>query len=182
MPTASSTLIGTAPPDFTLLDTLSQNTLQLQDCVNKQGLLVMFLCNHCPYVRHLETALTSFCQNLQQQHVGVVAISANDPENYPADAPEKMAERAQELNWSFPYLFDSSQDVARNWGAVCTPEFFLYNSDLNCVYHGRFDNSLPNNGEAVTGADLQAAVDAMLSGAPPLTDQKPSMGCSIKWR
>ena len=182
-PTASDTdQIGSAPVDFQLTDTRNGQSVSLADCRGEKGLLAMFLCNHCPYVRHLEKPLAQLCREYSGSGVGMAAISANDPVNYPDDHPDRMRERAAELDYCFPYLFDESQQTARAWGAACTPEFYLYDADLKCVYHGRFDDSMPSNGKAVTGADLRAALDALLAGQPPLENQYPSMGCSIKWR
>ena len=180
--TADREHLGESPPAFALPDTRSGKVLSLDDCRGDKGLLVMFLCNHCPYVRHLEQPLSDFCRGYGDSGLGMAAISANDPVGYPEDHPDRMRERAEELSYPFPYLFDESQQTARTWGALCTPEFFLYDGDLKCVYHGRFDDSSPGNNRPVTGADLRAAVDAVLAGQQPAATQQPSMGCSIKWR
>lgn len=184
MPTiASDHAIGRKAPDFLLPDTLSGDTISLADCHSEKGLLVMFLCNHCPYVRHLEKAISALCREYRDRDIGIVAINANDPSSYPADHPDRMTERGTELGYCFPYLFDDDQSAARNWGAVCTPEFYLHDAALTCVYHGRFDDSTPSNGQPVTGADLRQALDHLLAnGGEPLSEQHPSMGCSIKWR
>lgn len=145
-------------------------------------LLVAFLCNHCPYVVHLLSGFVAFAREYGPRGVDIVAISANDPETYPADAPQAMAELARREAFPFPYLYDETQDVARAYGAVCTPDFFLFGADRRLVYRGQFDDSRPGQSAPVTGSDLRAAVDAILAGGVPDPDQRPSVGCSIKWR
>lgn len=180
--TASGVAMGTSAPDFSLANPATGHPVSRDECRGDKGLLVMFLCNHCPYVKHLEDALLRLCRQYADSGIGMVGISANDPVGYPEDHPERMKERALEKNYPFAYLFDQSQQTARQWGAVCTPEFFLYDADLKCCYHGRFDASSPGNHLPVTGADLKAALDALLAAETPLAVQHPSMGCSIKWR
>jgi thiol-disulfide isomerase/thioredoxin len=145
-------------------------------------LLVMFLCNHCPFVKHVQQQLAKLCQQYQQRGVAVVAISSNDAESYPADSPQKMKEEQQRAGYSFPYLYDQSQAVAKAYRAACTPEFYLFDSQRRLVYHGQLDSSRPTNTVPVTGADLSAAIDAALAGRPVPVDQRPSVGCSIKWK
>lgn len=174
--------LGTEAPDFSLPDTVTGNTVSLSDFEGKRGLLVMFICNHCPYVKHVRHGLARFGEDYQDSDLGVVAISSNDPEGYPDDDPEAMRAEAEEVGYTFPYLFDETQEVAKAYTAMCTPDFFLFGPDRRLVYRGRFDDSRPDSGTPVTGKDLRAAVDALLSGAPVPDQQYPSMGCSIKWR
>jgi thiol-disulfide isomerase/thioredoxin len=147
-----------------------------------RGVLVMFLCNHCPYVKHLRGALADFGRRAQEKGLGVVAISSNDVEAYPADGPEEMARERAEAGWTFPYLFDATQEVAKAFRAACTPEFYLFDAEGALVYRGQFDGSRPGNDVPVTGADLEAAVDALLEGRTVPATQHPSVGCSIKWK
>ena len=172
--------LGAPAPDFTLPG--GDKLLSRDLCRGPLGLLVMFICNHCPYVQYIEDALLQFALDYRDCGIGMVAISANDAEQYPDDAPDKIAERVAVKNYSFPYLYDASQEVARAYDAVCTPDFFLFDADLCCVYRGRFDDSRPDSGTPLTGADLRAAMDALLRGNEPLARQLPSMGCNIKWR
>ncbi|TDU26683.1 peroxiredoxin [Panacagrimonas perspica] len=173
--------LGTVAPDFGLPDVVSGSTLALADVRGRTGTLVMFICNHCPYVLHVNAELVRVAQAAQSRGVGVVAISSNDVRAYPADAPERMTEVAREQGYPFPYLYDATQSVARAYDAACTPDFFLFDAESKLVYRGRLDDSTPGNGRPLTGADLRAALDALRAGAAPLDDQKPSMGCNIKW-
>lgn len=182
-PTVAATPhLGSSAPDFALTDPRSGRTLGRDECRGEKGLLVMFWCNHCPYVKHLEDAVLDLGRRYADSGIGMSAISANDPMSHPDDHPDRMAERAQQKDYPFPYLHDASQQTAQQWGAVCTPEFFLYDAGLTCRYHGRFDASTPGNGLPLTGEDLTAALDGLLAGEPPPAEQHPSMGCSIKWR
>jgi peroxiredoxin len=174
--------LGTRAPEFDLTDTVSGNRVSLGDFDAKKGLLVMFICNHCPYVKHVRDGLARFGADYRDRDLGVVAISSNDPSDYPEDSPEAMKTEAINHGYSFPYLFDEDQSVAAAYSAVCTPDFFLFDDDRSLVYRGRFDESRPNSGIPVTGADLRSAVDALLDNGPIIEDQHPSMGCSIKWR
>jgi peroxiredoxin len=174
--------LGLPAPDFDLPDPRSGHGVRIDDVAGDAGLLVMFICNHCPYVQHVAPALGGVARDLLERGVGVVAISANDPAQYPADAPEAMAAEAERRDWPFPYLFDESQEVAKAYGAVCTPDFFLHDADRKLVYHGQFDDSRPGSGVAPTGSDLRAAVDALVAGEPIPGRQRPSIGCSIKWK
>lgn len=172
--------IGASAPEFELPDPSGQMHT-LDDVRGPRGLLVMFVCNHCPFVVHLAKALGEFARECEADGVGVVAINSNDVQNYPADAPPKMVEFAAKNDWGFPYLFDADQSVAHAFRAACTPDFYLFDGALQLVYCGQFDGSRPRNGKPVTGEDLRAAVRAMCNGEPPITRQLPSSGCNIKW-
>ena len=174
--------LGTPAPNFELPDTVSGNTIKLEQASGEKGLLVMFICNHCPYVVHIEQALGKLGHDYTNKGLGIVAISANDVDNYPQDAPKKMTEFARENGFNFPYLYDQSQAVAKAYDAACTPDFFLFDKELKCVYRGQFDDSRPGNDIAVTGEDLRQAIDAMLAGDAIDENQKVSMGCNIKWK
>ncbi|MEZ4267610.1 MAG: thioredoxin family protein [Myxococcota bacterium] len=173
--------LGTAAPDFALRDTEGCE-VRLDDLRDAPALLVMFLSNHCPYVIHLRHHLAEFVAAYQPKGLAAVAINANDVARYPADSPEKMKEEVAITGYTFPYLFDATQDVAKAYQAACTPDFFLFDADRKLVYRGRYDMSRPGNDIPITGKDLAAAIDAVLAGKPPLADQVPSMGCNIKWR
>jgi thiol-disulfide isomerase/thioredoxin len=145
-------------------------------------MLVMFICRHCPFVKHLEKGLAQLGRDYNGSGVGIVAISSNDAANYPDDAPESLAEQAHTVGFSFPYLYDETQEVARAYGAACTPDFFLFDEGLKLVYRGQFDDSRPGSGIPVTGRDLRAAMDALIAGQPISPEQHPSLGCNIKWK
>lgn len=174
--------LGTQAPDFALSEPLGGARRSRDEVRGANGLLVMFICNHCPYVLHVRDELIRLARHAQAQDVGVVAISANDAESHPADAPERMAEDARSCAYPFPYLHDATQDVARAYQAACTPDFFCFDRDLRLFYRGRLDAATPGNDAANDGADLRAALHAMLAGAAPPESQHPSMGCNIKWR
>jgi len=174
--------LGTEAPDFRLTDVVTGDEVSRDDFGNSKALLVIFLCNHCPYVKHVERALADFGRDYTGRDVAIVAIAANDAAAFPDDAPELLAARAGELGFSFPYLYDESQEVAAAYTAMCTPDFFLFGPDRRLVYRGRFDASRPNSGVPVTGNDLRAALDAVLEDRPVTEEQWPSMGCSIKWK
>ena len=174
--------LGTKAPDFTLRDVVSERDVSLGDFDGSKGMLVMFICNHCPYVQHVRDELARFGMDYQDSDLGIVAISANDAGQYPDDGPDAMRQEAVRYGYTFPYLFDADQNVAAAYTAMCTPDFFLFDSNRELAYRGRFDDSRPNSGIAVTGADLRAAVNAVLSGQPASSEQWPSMGCSIKWK
>ncbi len=174
--------LGTTAPDFTLPDTVSGKPINLTTYRAGKPILVMFICNHCPFVVHLRAALAKFGAEAQKRGVQVLAISSNDPENYPDDAPAKMTAEALSAGYSFPYLFDTTQSVARSFQAACTPDFFLFDAPGKLYYRGQFDSSRPRNGEPVTGADLRAAIDALLAAKPAPAQQLPSIGCNIKWK
>lgn len=174
--------LGSAAPDFALPDTISGRTIRLADYAASPALLVTFICNHCPYVIHVRPSFVQFAREYQPRGLAIVAISANDPQTHPQDSPEQMTLEAKKSGFSFPYLFDQTQQTAKAYHAVCTPEFYLFDSDRRLVYRGRFDASRPNSQVPVTGAELRAAADALLARRPVPADQKPSVGCSIKWR
>jgi peroxiredoxin len=171
--------IGTPAPDFALPD-LSGATVRRDDLAAAPALLVAFLCNHCPYVRHVETTLGTLLGGYPD--LAVVGICTNDADAYPDDRPEKLSEQAQRAGWAFPYRLDSAQDVGRAYQAACTPDFFLYDADRRLAYRGALDESTPGNGKPVTGELLRAAIDHVLAGEPTPEPHLPSMGCSIKWR
>lgn len=175
--------LQTEAPHFELPDTVSGRKLSLNDIAkDKSATLVMFLCNHCPYVKHVNEELVRLANDYLARDVAVVAISSNDVANYPDDAPDKMAEIARSLAYPFPYLYDETQEVAKAYNAACTPDFFLFDAQLKLVYRGQLDDSRPDSGIPVTGQDLRAALDALLQGRPLPSVQKPSLGCNIKWK
>jgi len=174
--------LGTTAPDFALPDTVTGKTVSIGDFKTSSALLVMFLCNHCPYVKHVQAGLTQMVEDLQAREVSVVGISANDVANFPDDSPEKMREEARRAGYTFPYLYDESQSVARAYRAACTPDFFLFDGAHRLVYRGQMDDSRRANNLPVTGASLRAAVDAVLAGKPVSANQIPSLGCNIKWK
>jgi len=180
--TSTMLLLGTEAPDFTLTDVTTGRTVRRSDFDGTKALLVMFLCRHCPYVGHVREAVARLGHDYADQDVSIVAISANDPETYPEDAPESLAEEAGQAGYAFPYLFDETQEVAKAYTAACTPDFFLFDAGRTLVYRGQLDSSRPNNGLPVTGEDLRAAIDAVLADRPVSEHQRPSVGCSIKWR
>ena len=173
--------LGTRAPDFALPDT-DGRTVSLRDFDPAPALLVMFICNHCPYVKHLRAGIAELAREYQPRGVGVVAIASNDIEQYPQDGPDGMREEAREAGYTFPYLLDETQQVARSYRAACTPDFFLFDEQRRLAYRGQFDDSRPGNGVPVTGKDLRAALDAVLEGRQPDPEQKPSIGCNIKWK
>jgi thiol-disulfide isomerase/thioredoxin len=174
--------LDTKTPDFELTDTVSGKTVSTTDFADKRALLVMFICNHCPYVKHVRDELSRLGKDYENSDLGIVAISSNDIEEYPADSPEMMKAEAEMYGYVFPYLYDEDQSVAAAYTAMCTPDFFLFDSNRTLVYRGRLDSSRPNTGVPVTGEDLRSAIEATLSGEPVSEDQHPSMGCSIKWK
>lgn len=173
--------LGTAAPDFALPDTLGK-TVSLADFSQARALVVMFICNHCPFVKHIRSGLAQLVKDYQPRGVAAVGISSNDVVNYPDDSPAKMAVEAREAGYTFPYLYDETQSVARAYQAACTPEFYVFDRDRKLVYRGQLDDSRPGNGIPVTGSDLRAALDAILAGRPVAAQQKPSIGCNIKWQ
>lgn len=179
---SSMIALETSAPDFTLPNVVTNRDLSLKDAVGPKGLLVMFICRHCPFIKHIEKALAQFGRDYQNNGIGIVAISSNDAANYPDDAPASLAQQAKQLGFVFPYLYDETQQVARAYDAACTPDFFLFDSDLKLVYRGQFDASRPGNEVPITGKDLRAALDAVLAGKPVNPDQHPSIGCNIKWK
>lgn len=181
--TASTMLpLGTQAPDFLLPDVVSRESISLSTFAGKKALLVMFICQHCPFVKHIKAELAKLGQDYLNSDLGIVAISANDAQNYPNDAPESLRAMATELSFQFPLCFDESQETAKAYTAACTPDFFLFNAHRQLVYRGQFDDSRPSNGKPVTGADLRAAIETVLAGKPVEGEQKPSIGCNIKWK
>jgi peroxiredoxin len=173
--------LGTPAPDFSLPDTNGQ-TVSSADFLGAPALLVIFMCNHCPFVKHLRTGLAQLGRDYDSRGVAIVGINSNDAVKYPDDSPEKMVEEKRSAGYTFPYLYDESQAVAQAYRAACTPDFFLFDQDQKLVYRGQFDDSRPGNGLPVTGHDLRAALDAVLEGRPIPEPQKPSIGCNIKWK
>ena len=173
--------LGTVAPGFSLSDTTLKQ-VSLETFADAPGLLVMFICNHCPFVKHLRSALAQLGRDYVPQGLAILAISSNDSDAYPADSPAKMIEEQQEAGYNFPYLFDATQEVAKAYRAACTPDFYLFDKDRQLVYRGQFDDSRPSNGLPVTGKDLRNAIDAVLAGKPVAAEQRPSIGCNIKWR
>lgn len=175
--------LGTPAPDFSLPDTVSGRTISLQDIASTKATVVMFLCNHCPYVLHINEEIVRIAREYQAKGVSFVGISSNDVEAYPEDAPDKMHHHAIETGYTFPYLYDESQEVARRYDAACTPDFYVFDGQLRLVYRGQLDASRPKrNPVPVTGEDLRAALDAVLTGKPLNAVQRPSGGCNIKWK
>lgn len=173
--------LGTRAPDFQLPDVVSGESCRYADVAGERATVVMFICNHCPYVVHVRAQLVALAADYLPQGAGFVAISANDAGSYPEDGPEAMRALAQLENFPFPYLYDESQQAARAYQAACTPDFYLFDRQRRCVYRGQLDGSRPGNGVAVTGKDLRAALDRVLAGEPVGADQQPSVGCNIKW-
>jgi len=184
MALTSSTMLplGTSAPVFSLTDLVSSKKISLETFADQQALLVMFICTHCPYVRHVQTELTRLGSDYRAKSAGIVAISANDPTSHPEDAPDKLKAMAQRLGFSFPYCFDETQEIAKAYTAACTPDFFLFDKGRKLVYRGQLDDSRPGNDKPNDGRDLRAALDAVLVGHPVASAQKPSLGCNIKWR
>jgi peroxiredoxin len=174
------TELGRKAPEFTLPDVLTGQTVDLSDFAGRKALLVMFICKHCPYVLHVKPALIELARDYSDRPLGIVAISSNDAERYPDDAPERLAEMAREL--SFPLLYDKTQNVAKAYRAACTPDFFLFDTNHHLAYRGQLDDSRPGNSRPRTGRDLRAAIDAVLAGRPVNPDQRASVGCNIKWK
>ena len=174
--------LGTLAPEFALPDTVSEQSLTLSDIQGEKGTLIMFICNHCPFVIHVNPEITRLAAEYQEKGIGVAAISSNDVVNYPQDAPHLMKETAAREGYSFPYLYDGSQDIAKAYDAACTPDFFLFDSEMKLVYRGQLDDSRPGNGIPLTGTDLRLAMNALLEGNAVDPHQKPSIGCNIKWK
>jgi len=174
--------LQTLAPDFQLRDTVSGSIVDLRTAMGTEGIVVMFLCNHCPFVQHVNKGIVSLANDYLPRGIGFVAISSNDIEKYPEDAPERMKEVALEEGYPFPYLYDELQEVARAYRAACTPDFYLFDSDSRLVYRGQLDDARPHNGLPVSGASLRSAMDALIEGRSVDSDQKPSLGCNIKWK
>lgn len=174
--------LGTIAPDFALIDVVSGKTVRRDDFKGKNALLVMFICAHCPYVKHIEKTLGALGSDYAGKPLAIVAISSNDATAHPSDGPEGLKAQAYANGFAFPYLYDDTQDVAHAFMAACTPDFFLFDKDFRLVYRGQYDLSRPGNGVPVTGEYLRAAIDTVLAGKPVPTDQQPSIGCNIKWK
>ena len=173
--------LGTPAPRFELEDVISSNTVSLDSFKGKKGLLLMFICQHCPFVKHVEDQLGQIGHDYVPQGIGILAISANSIESHPQDSPENMREQLKRANFNFPYAYDATQAVAKSYTAACTPDFFLFDSDFELTYRGQLDDSRPGNELPVDGKDLRAALDKIVAGEPIPEAQKPSIGCNIKW-
>lgn len=181
--TASKMLpLGTKAPYFKLMDVTSSKFITLDEIKSDKATVVMFICNHCPYVKHIQNHLVEIANTYQKKGICFVAINSNDVKSYPSDSPEKMQIEAKNHHYSFPYLFDETQEVAKAYHAACTPDFYIFDDHLMCVYRGRFDDSTPGNQNPVSGQDLKNALDHILAKKPVNPDQKPSIGCNIKWK
>ena len=174
--------LGTVAPAFSLPDAVSGKTLTLDELKGEKATVIMFICNHCPFVKHVNSALTKLANDYLNKSISFIAISANDIAEYPEDAPDKMQQEALLHQYPFPYLYDASQDVAKAYMAACTPDFYVFDQNLKCIYRGQLDSSRPGNNIPVTGKDMRAALDNHLAGLPILADQRPSQGCNIKWK
>ncbi len=174
--------LGTPMPDFSLPDVCSQEIIRPKTFQDKAALLVMFICRHCPYVVHVQEELTKLGREYQDKDLGILGVSSNDATEYPADAPPRLQEMAEQLGWQFPYCYDETQSVAKAFTAACTPDFFVFDRQRYLVYRGQLDGSRPGNGQPVTGQDLRGALNAVLAGKPVNSQQRPSAGCNIKWK
>lgn len=174
--------LGTVAPDFSLVDTVTNNTVALEQIKGEKGTVIMFICNHCPFVIHVNEEIVRIANDYRSQGFGFIAISSNDIEKYPDDAPDKMWKHAQKNKYTFPYLFDETQEVAKAYNAACTPDFYLFDANLHLIYRGQLDDSRPGNGIPVNGRDLREALDAVLRNSKVSDLQKPSIGCNIKWK
>ena len=174
--------LGTVAPDFALTDAITGKTIHRDDFRGQKALLVLFICAHCPYVKHIEKSLGELSADYDGKPLGIVAISSNDATTHPADSPAGLKQQAETFGFVFPYLYDETQSVARSYDAACTPDFYLFGEEFRLVYRGQFDASRPGNGIPVTGQDLRAAIDLVLAGKPVPASQSPSIGCNIKWK
>lgn len=174
--------LGTEAPNFRLYDTVSGKTLELNNLKSPIATVIFFICNHCPFVHHIHESIVAIAKQYQEKGISFIAISANDVEQYPEDSPQKMTEIAQQFSYSFPYLWDETQAVAKAYEAACTPDFYIFDAALKCVYRGQWDDSRPNSQIPVTGQDIKEALNQLLEGQPVSTLQKPSIGCNIKWK
>ncbi|WP_340202700.1 thioredoxin family protein [Ascidiimonas sp. W6] len=174
--------LGTIAPEFNLLDTVSGKNLHLDQLKGSEATVIMFICNHCPFVKHINPELSRLGQDYEKKGVGFVAISSNDAVNYPEDSPEKMKENAISQNFTFPYLYDEGQEVAKAYDAACTPDFYVFDANLKLVYRGQLDDSRPGNGIPVTGRDIRKTLTALIDKKEIDLEQKPSIGCNIKWK
>ena len=174
--------LGTTAPDFKLINTIDDTTPSLNRLKGVKGTVIMFICNHCPFVKHVNRQISKLAKDFASKGIECIAISSNDVENYPQDAPKKMKENAIEQEFIFPYLFDKTQEVAKAYDAACTPDFYVFDKDLKLVYRGQLDDSRPGNDIPVTGKDLRAALNALINNTEIDSNQKPSIGCNIKWK
>lgn len=174
--------LGTKAPQFELPDAISGKTFNLNELKSDKATVIMFICNHCPFVKHVDEGIVSLAKDYQSKGVSFIAISSNDVENYPQDSPELMKVEAEKVGYPFPYLYDETQAVAKAYDAACTPDFYVFDADLKCAYRGQLDDSRPGNGVPVTGKDLRAALDEILAGKEVSAPQIPSLGCNIKWK
>ncbi len=174
--------LGTVAPGFTLPNVVTGETVSLKKLQSDKATVIMFICNHCPFVRHVQKGIVKLANDYIPKGVSFIAISSNDVEAYPEDTPDKMKAVAKEKGYPFPYLYDESQDIAKAYKAACTPDFYIFDSKMKCVYRGQLDDSRPSNNIPVTGKNIREALDNILSGKPVNEDQKPSIGCNIKWK
>lgn len=174
--------LGTTAPHFELLDTVSGKKKSLSALKSDRATVIMFICNHCPFVKHVDEGIVALAKDYQPKGVNFIAISSNDIENYPQDSPELMKEEAEKIGYPFPYLYDESQEVAKAYDAACTPDFYIFDGELKCAYRGQLDGSRPGNDVPVTGEDMRAALDDILAGNAVEKEQLPSLGCNIKWK
>ncbi len=174
--------LRTPAPDFDLLDTVSGEMKSLDSLKSDKATVVMFICNHCPFVKHVDTEIVAIAGEYSKKGISFIAISSNDVENYPQDAPHLMTEEARRVGYTFPYLYDETQEVAKAYQAACTPDFYVFDSEMKCAYRGQLDDSRPGNGKALNGRDLRNALDDILEGNPVSGPQFPSVGCNIKWK
>ena len=174
--------LGTKAPDFLLPDTVSEKQLSLNEIKGETATMIMFICNHCPFVKHVNEELVKLGNDYKNKGIGFVAINSNDVINHPNDSPELMTQVAKELKYPFPYLYDESQETAKAYNAACTPDFFIYDKDLRLVYRGQLDDSRPGNEIPVTGKDIRQALDRLINNEPVPPEQRPSIGCNIKWK
>ena len=174
--------LGTEAPRFELHDVVSGQDMKLEDMTSDMATVIMFICNHCPYVKHVQPELVKLAEDYSSDGVAFIAISSNDVEAYPEDGPEKMRDLARQMGYSFPYLYDEAQQVAKSYDAACTPDFYIFDGQLKLVYRGQLDDSRPGNEKPLTGKDLRSALDDLLAGNPVSEDQIPSQGCNIKWK
>lgn len=174
--------LGTKAPDFSLPDAVSGKQFSLEELKSEKATVIMFICNHCPYVKHVQNGLVELANDYTSKGVSFIAINSNDVKNYPDDSPENMKKVAQKMGYPFPYLFDDSQQVARSYDAACTPDFYIFDKNMKLMYRGQMDDSRPGNGKPVTGSDIRQALNSLLDGRDISDEQIPSMGCNIKWK
>lgn len=174
--------LGFIAPSFSLYDTISGKEQTLDSLISEKATVIMFISNHCPFVKHVNDQLVKLANDYYPKEISFIAIGSNDVLNYPEDSPEKMKEYAQRLKYPFPYLYDESQEIAKAYDAACTPDFYIFDKDKKCVYRGQLDDSRPGNGKPVTGKDIREALDAILNNTTINPDQRPSIGCNIKWK